>query len=64
MANTQEAMTVKHIADNKVVLEILTEEETVLSLYVDANRWGSSPVENGKKTLATLEVSNQIELEA
>jgi hypothetical protein len=61
--NTQKAMTVTHISDNRVVLEILTEEKTMLSLYVDTTKWGSGPVGNGKKTLATLEVSNQIKLE-
>ena len=52
-----------HIADRKVVLEILAEDTKTLSLYVGEKRWGSSPVGNGKKALATLEVSNQIQME-
>ena len=61
--STQQALTVLHIADKKVDIEVLTESATRLSLYVGDKKWGSGPVRNDKKALATLEVSDQVRLE-
>lgn len=60
---TQRSLTVLHVAEKKVDVEILTEGTKILSLYVGDKKWGSGPVGNNKKVLATLEVSDQIRLE-
>lgn len=60
---TQQALTVVHVADKKVEVEILTEGTKRLSLYVGDKKWGSGPVADDKKALATLEASDQMRLE-
>ena len=59
----QQVIAVTHVADKEVVFEILAEDMKTLSLYLGEKKWSSSPVGNGKEVLATLEVSNQIQLE-
>ena len=62
-SGAQRSLTVLHVADKKVDVEILTKGTKRLSIYVGDKKWGSGPVWTDKKTLATLEVSDQISLE-
>ena len=57
------ALDVTRMADNKIGVAILTESTRTLSLYVGEKRWGSGPVEAGEDTLATLEVSDRLQLD-
>jgi hypothetical protein len=59
----QQPISVTQMSDRRVVLEILTDDMKMLSLYVGEKKWGSSPVGNGKKAIATLEASNQIKMD-
>ncbi len=67
-SETPQALTVLQVTDKKVDVKVHPEEGQWLSLYIGDKKWGSSgpfrnDIANEQTTLATLEVSDQIEME-
>jgi hypothetical protein len=60
---TQQALTVVHVTDQQVEVEVVSDGNKRLSLYIGDNPWGSGPLAEGKKSLSKLEASDQIGLD-
>ena len=56
-------MSIGDRSDSSIEVSIIPSDESSLSLYFGDKKWGSGLVKAGEKTVATVEASDQIELE-